>query len=543
MFTDPVHLLVSSPHVLFSVAGSTIRAWKLASRSAVRHINPAASPSPGKLLWSSVGVDEHRGSDGHGPAVAVLLPISPELVVSAGRDGMVKGWHATVGGLLWSHSHHEGAVVGGITVLRALQGVSAMQGPGASVGMGVGVGVGVAAGGGDSGGSGRGGGGCGGGGGGGGGADDDDDGGSPATVGFVTVGAGGIGIGWALQGGMVWRQRLVRPEDNNTSLAPPTCVAHIPGSRLAVVGLQSGDVVVIDVRCGQSLLYLAPIATRAKQRVGRGAVQQVIATRMHVVVVFSDAGVFAWKNESRGPDPLFKALGGGITARDTASTQYTHALMDGALCYLVTAKGTVLCLNLDAESRYWHTEQSFVGCTGIHLVDGQLFAASVGGVKAIDVKRMSVFGLYSLFHYQAKPAFLDRTLEQWMPPVMYMVAVLVMVIEVAQMVKFAFGTSTPVELKPIKTQLDTTTSFGLPKLTYQHFQVAAQVTVLVFLLMMSGSERVELMATKRPKVGFEVWHIAVVVPKADYVIFGASFVCFPFYSPRCGRWGGWDCSK
>ena len=101
---------------------------------------------------------------------------------------------------------------------------------------------------------------------------------------------------------------------------------------------------------------------------------------------------------------------------------------------------------------------------------------------------------------QASPGFVSLQLEHWLPLVLFVVDVATMAIEVAQMGKFAFSTSTPVELKPVKDSLDTTTAFGLPSLSYTDVLIASWVLVLLYFGMVALSEKVELQAAKRPSV-------------------------------------------
>ena len=111
---------------------------------------------------------------------------------------------------------------------------------------------------------------------------------------------------------------------------------------------------------------------------------------------------------------------------------------------------------------------------------------------------------YCLRASQAKPGTLSRLLEHWLPLVMFIVDVGIMVVEVAQMAKFAFITNTPPDLKPVKDTLDSTTSFGLPELSYMGLQISVYCLVAFFLALLVFSDRVELMATKRPHVRVQV---------------------------------------
>ena len=101
---------------------------------------------------------------------------------------------------------------------------------------------------------------------------------------------------------------------------------------------------------------------------------------------------------------------------------------------------------------------------------------------------------------QASPGFVSLQLEHWLPLVLFVVDVATMAVEVAQMGKFAFSTSTPVVLKPVKDSLDTTTAFGLPSLSYTGVLIASWVLVLLYFGMVALSEKVELQAVKRPSV-------------------------------------------
>ena len=101
---------------------------------------------------------------------------------------------------------------------------------------------------------------------------------------------------------------------------------------------------------------------------------------------------------------------------------------------------------------------------------------------------------------QANPGRLDKMLEHWLPLVLFAVDAGTMLVEVAQLGKFAFSESTPVSLQPVKGTLEVTTSFGLPALDYGQVQVATHVLIWLFVLLMSSADRLQLQAARRPNV-------------------------------------------
>ena len=90
---------------------------------------------------------------------------------------------------------------------------------------------------------------------------------------------------------------------------------------------------------------------------------------------------------------------------ELAQARFTHFLVQGSTCYACTAAGSIVCVDLDAEQRMWHTEALFVDCTGLHMTNGQLFAGTTNGLMAVNVQRMSVAGLCTEYYYQVWNAF------------------------------------------------------------------------------------------------------------------------------------------
>ena len=200
----------------------------------------------------------------------------------------------------------------------------------------------------------------------------------------------------------------------NLASAHATSGAAIPGTRQVAMGTSSGCVIVVDGRGGTSVGVAWPLAAvrsdnpeavvdaaLAKQRAGNGGITRVTASVHNVVVSFDGTGLFAWRCHGVGPDQprVLEGRSGYLNDAELQRTPVTHVAVRGSLCFACTARGTVLCVDLGSQQRYWHTEQVFVGCTGLHAVGAHLFAGTVQGLVAVDIQRLSVLGVSTVYRH------------------------------------------------------------------------------------------------------------------------------------------------
>ena len=379
--SSPVSHVIVTDSRAYSVAGGEIRAWQLRNSVQRSYLDASGTRSSstaavGQLLWASPRIGSHD-------RVTALLPVHDALLVSAGDDGVVKAWDPRMGALVWERSEHQAGVVRLVPCPAAAQ--------------------------------------------------------SGQGTAFVTLGTRAT-VGWREDGSIAWRldmrsDSLLLPGDCAEPLhepvppatAPaaavtktfhrlrPTCGAAIPRSQVVAISLDNGAVALVGSSDGGLRGLLCPVvgqldtvsALRACEAAAN-PVEEIAATQHHIVARLS-LGLFAWRRVDMGDadrPPSYEGCGGYFMPHsELAQARFTHFLVQGSTCYACTAAGSIVCVDLDAEQRMWHTEALFVDCTGLHMTNGQLFAGTTNGLMAVNVQRMSVAGLCTEYYYQVWNAF------------------------------------------------------------------------------------------------------------------------------------------
>ena len=222
-----------------------------------------------------------------------------------------------------------------------------------------------------------------------------------ASVRHIDVPAGSVQMPEALENGHV------------------VCAARLSGTKFLLLGMTSGAVVIVNADDGTcaGVAWPAPtissddaatvaVAASDNARVGVGGVVELHTDGIRAVAQFGSSGLFSWRVDVNDSACVLRGQSGFLASAELGATRFSHILLHGALVYACSSTGSVLCIDAEREVRFWHTEQAFVDCSGLHMTGDQLFAGTDTGIVAVNVGRLATMGLACVYNHEVSRALL-----------------------------------------------------------------------------------------------------------------------------------------
>ena len=178
-----------------------------------------------------------------------------------------------------------------------------------------------------------------------------------------------------------------------------------------------------------------------------------------VVALAAEAGFAVACYDTRGVG-VFRVEGNSAPAANSSGFRLTACLrgeceewfgdtrvvavnLHGSEACFTTRGGAVIGVSLSQGVVLWQTPALFSGMTGSVAVGRRLFAGTNDGVVSLDVALLRTLGACTTHVEDKAPSTLDYMLAEYLPPIVFVAGVVVLVVEVLQMMRFATSTATP----------------------------------------------------------------------------------------------------
>lgn len=117
--------------------------------------------------------------------------------------------------------------------------------------------------------------------------------------------------------------------------------------------------------------------------------------------------------------------------------------LEGAVAHFITQSGIAIGASLARGVILWRTPPMFAGITNSVLVGDRLLAGGNNGIVTLDIGKLRLCGTCVTHTEHAPSSILDFVLAEYLPPALFSVGVLVMLVEALQMMRFATSPATP----------------------------------------------------------------------------------------------------
>ena len=167
-----------------------------------------------------------------------------------------------------------------------------------------------------------------------------------------------------------------------------------------------------------------------------------------VVAAFDQGGAAVYRVETNkmGDDRsprLVPVLQNNCSKQWLVSDHVSAINLHESLAYFTLRTGAVVGVSLHQGCVLWQTPTLFAGSTHSMRVGSRLYAGANDGVVSVNVRMLQLVGVCASHMEDKPPSMLDYVLAEYLPPAIFLIGVVVLLVEVLQMMRFATSPATP----------------------------------------------------------------------------------------------------